>query len=178
MTEVLQIAKTWQGVPIPESEQVTVLVDRSGAGLRLRVEAPFHGDPAPPARPGPCDRLWEFEVVEVFLAGPPDDVGRIPYTEVELSPHGHHLVLRMLGVRNAIDWALPLVYRAEIAGNRWRGEAVIPASFLPPLIGLTGNAYAIHGPRDARRYLAAIPLPGPRPNFHQPDRFRPLDLEG
>ena len=38
------------------------------------------------------------------------------------------------------------------------------------------NAYRIHGPPDARAYLAATPLPGPQPDFHQPQRFAPVEL--
>lgn len=175
MTEILQIGHTWDGQPVPAAERATVRLRAEGSGVRVAVEAPFFGDAPPPASPGPCDRLWQFEVVEVFLAGAADARGRVPYTEVELSPHGHYLVLRLLGVRNPIDMALPLSYRAVIQGQRWHGEGLIPRDFLPAG-RLSGNAYSVHGPGASRRYLAAEPVPGERPDFHRLDRFRALEL--
>jgi hypothetical protein len=37
------------------------------------------------------------------------------------------------------------------------------------------NAYAIHGQAAARCYQAAFPVPGERPDFHQPRFFGRLD---
>src|SRR5690349_13129517 len=100
MQTTLTIDRLWNGADASERERAAVALAWVPGGLRIDVDAPFHGDPAPPARPGPCDRLWEFEVVELFLAGAASDGSPVPYTEVELSPHGHYLVLRLLGVRN------------------------------------------------------------------------------
>lgn len=172
MLATLSIERTWDGGPADVSEHVRVTLHRVAGGLALDVDAPYHGDPPPPAKPGPCDRLWEHEVVELFLAG--DGArDRVAYTEVELSPHGHYLVLRLLGVRNAVDFGLPLAVRAEIAGARWRGRAVVPLAYLPAG-NLRANAYAAHGRGAGRRYLAAHAVPGPQPDFHQPERFAPL----
>jgi len=179
MGATLRIANTWDGKPAPPGEQVEVRLETLPDGdLMIAVRAPFHGDPAPPARPGPTDRLWEFEVVELFLAGPaagPPAERRHPYLEVELGPHGHQLALRFLGVRNAVERALAIGCRAEIHGARWQGEARIPAACLP-VRPWSANAFAMHGHGAARRHLAATPLPGERPDFHQPDRFPPLPL--
>jgi hypothetical protein len=172
-TATLAIDRAWNGASTAPEETARIALRWAPGGLALAVDAPFHGDPPPPARPGPCDRLWEHEVVEVFLAGanePP-----VAYTEIELSPHGHYLVLRLLGVRNPIDFALPLAFEARIEGRRWRGNAVVPAGYLPPG-ALRGNAYAVHGVGVRRRHLAAYPLPGERPDFHRPDAFVALDL--
>ncbi len=171
----LTIDRLWNGAEATERESCSVALRWVPGGLGIEVDAPFHGDPAPPARPGPCDRLWEFEVVEIFLAGASLDGAPRPYTEVELSPHGHYLVLRLLGVRNAIDLALPLAFGADVQGARWRGRAVVPFAYLPEG-ELSGNAYSIHGVGPRRRYLAAHEVPGERPDFHQPERFRPLAL--
>jgi hypothetical protein len=172
----LRIAFTWDGHPIPDSDVATVAVgpEPAGRGLRLEVDAPFHDEPPPPAAPGPCDRLWEFEVVEWFVAARSDGVWR--YLEVELSPHGHHLVLRFDGRRNAVDRALPLEYRARIdrRAGRWHGAASVPARYLPTGAELVANAFSIHGPPECRAYRSATPLPGPAPDFHQPERFEPL----
>ena len=168
------IARTWQGTELPQTERARLGLTCSAVGLELTVDAPFYGDPPPPARPGPTDRLWEYETVELFLAGP-GPAAAVPYTEIELSPHGHHLLLRFLGVRNPIERALPLAYRARRQAGRWQGEAWIPESYLPPRPWRC-NAYALHGIGAGRRYLAAWPLPGPAPDFHQPDRFPPIAL--
>jgi hypothetical protein len=36
------------------------------------------------------------------------------YIEIELGPHGHHLVLLLDGVRNAVAKLLPIKYNAAI----------------------------------------------------------------
>jgi hypothetical protein len=169
----LIIDKVWSGEPAEAYEVAHIRLRRHGGGLELQVEAPWHGDPAPPATAGPTDRLWEFEVVELFVAGsgsPP-----LRYTEVELSPFGHHLVLRFLGVRNAVDRALQLRYDAQLSDGRWTGTAMIPARYLPPE-PWTANAFAIHGAGAQRRFLVAHPMKSDQPDFHRPQEFPTLDL--
>jgi len=169
----LSIDKTWDGQAARGDEIARVTLRRRGGGVEILVDAPFHDDPPPPAAPGPTDRLWEFEVVEVFIAG----ANAMPprYTEIELSPFGHHLVLRFVGVRNPVDRALQLAFTAERHAGRWSGRAVVPARYLPAQ-PWTANAFAIHGPRGSRRFLAAHPLPGAAPDFHQPERFPALPI--
>ena len=65
------IARTWDGEPARQDEIATVVATRTSAGLTLTLDAPFHGDPAPAEPAGPRDGLWDFEVVEFFLVGPP-----------------------------------------------------------------------------------------------------------
>ena len=166
----LEIASTWDGQPARTDEIVRLTLSATPAALRVEVDAPFHQDPPPPGAPGPCWRLWEHEVVELFVVGPTDH-----YTELELSPHGHHLLLRLEGTRNVVAKMLPLDFRARISGARWQGVAKLPWSLLPTT-PRRGNAFAIHGQGDRRRHLAASPLPGPHPDFHQLDRFPALQL--
>ncbi len=160
----LFIASTWDGHGIAPSEQVLVTLTFED-GLRIEVDAPFHGDPPPPGDPGPTPRLWEHEVVEVFVLG--DDEH---YTEIELSPHGHHLVLRLEGVRNATESGLDLDFAATIEGNRWTGTAQVPADYLPAG-ALRVNAFAIHGDR----YLCWSPTLGDKPDFHRLESFVVVD---
>lgn len=159
----LIVAHTWDGAPAAPGERarVTVIAETDGSPIRLDIDAPFHGDPAPAAPVGPTDALWEHEVVEVFLLGADDR-----YTEVELGPHGHHLVLRLEGRRNVVDRLHPLDFTASVDGSRWRGTARLPRHLLPagPILV---NAYAIHGVGPARRHLAMTPVPGPAPDFHR-----------
>jgi len=167
---VLEIASTWNGLPIGAGEGSAVrFSEATGGGLLLEIEAPFHGDPAPAAFPGPTDRLYDYEVVEIFVRGDDPEL----YTEVELSPHGHHFVLRFDGVRNAALRAAQIPYAARVEAGHWRGVAYLPTA-LTPAGELHANAYAVHGPPGQRRYLAAHPVPGERPDFHQPDLFRRL----
>ncbi|MFH2007090.1 MAG: hypothetical protein ABI333_10935 [bacterium] len=175
----LVIASTWDGVALPQSERVILGLGSDGARLRITVDAPFHADPRPPHPAGPTPTLWEHEVVELFVLGTPPPGAPPPYTEVELGPHGHHLVLRLGGVRQLVDELLPLDFRAEVdaAGPspRWRGVALLEPTFLPPPPHRV-NAYAIHGTGDGRRFLALHPVPGAQPDFHRLDRFERLRL--
>jgi hypothetical protein len=181
----LQIAHTWDGTAVRCSEEVTLTVDwtQASSGLRIAVDAPYHADPPPPGPPGPTDGLWDFEVVELFLLSASDTGASPRYTEIELSPHGHHLVLELAGVRNIIRGRPPMDFTAMVftaaidpATRRWHGEARLEGRFLPPP-PYRGNAYAIHGQGGERRYLARTPIPGETPDFHRIDLFPPLNLE-
>lgn len=158
----LHIAHTWDGTPLTAAERTTVRLHEGLYALDIDVDAPFAGDPAPPGK-GSTPRLWEHEVVELFVFG---DDGR--YTEIELGPHGHWLVLRFAGVRRLVDDGHVIDFRTRVRGERWTGDAEVPASLLPK-VPLRCNAFRISGAGAARRYEASVPVPGPRPDFHQPD---------
>ncbi|MCB9796990.1 MAG: hypothetical protein H6741_30265 [Alphaproteobacteria bacterium] len=170
-TRGLVIAHLWHGGLARPDEAVVVRLDREGADLRLSVAAPLHGDPPPPGPPGPTDRLWEHEVVELFLAS---EARPERYLEVELGPHGHHLVLQLDGVRRPTASGLAIRYRTLVQGDFWFGEAVVPAALLPEAPWRL-NATAIHGQGAERRYLSWRALPGEQPDFHQPHRFAAFD---
>ena len=139
-------------------------------GLELWVDviSPFYGDTPPRQLPGSTERLWEYEVVELFLLG-----DNLNYLEIELSPHGHYLVLQLQGVRQVVQQDLPIKYESTIAGNTWRGRALIPISYVPSG-NLRANAYAVHGTGTGRSYLAAVAIPGEKPDFHRLEVFCPL----
>jgi len=170
MPHDLTIGQLWNGDAAREDERVRVRLRRAPDSLRIIVAAPLHGDPPPPAAPGPTEQLWEHEVVEIFIATAAVADEARPYTEIELSPWGHHLVLQLRGLRRRTGSLLPLRYRVRRAAGRWLGIARIDGALLPPEPWLV-NAFAIHGVASARRYLAATPLPGEGPDFHQPARF-------
>ena len=134
----------------------------------------FWNDPARPEKPaGPLFRLWDYEVVELFLL---NDAGL--YLEVELGPWGHHLVL-LLDNGKDLRHSLPLDYSVQRGeGGTWTGRAVIPTAYLPPNISKL-NAYAIHGSGDERKYEALYPAEKgvhKAPNFHRLEDFKPIDF--
>jgi hypothetical protein len=154
------IDRTWDGDPAEPGEVARVCLEARKNHLLARIEAPHHGDPSPSGPPGSTERLWEHEVVELFLVGHRGD-----YLEVELGPHGHYLALKFRGERELLVQGLPLEYSASIVDRAWRGEARIPRTMLPE--GLErGNAFAIHG-TGMRRHLAAHPTGGAAPDFHR-----------
>ena len=167
----LPIALLWSGEPCREGERASITLTRVPDGsLLLSIDAPFHGDPPPDSEPGPTWALWEHEVVELFLLG---DKER--YTEIEVGPHGHHLVLRLEGRRKVVEKLLPLDLAIAHAGGRWTCTARLGQGLLPSG-ELRGNAYAIHGAGEGRRYLAWAPVPGDGPDFHRLEHFRALTL--
>lgn len=157
----LRIAQTWDGEPLSEQESAAVVLSWEGEHLVVRVEAPFAGDPAPNQPPGALWQLWEYEVVELFLVGAGER-----YTEIELGPHGHHLVLKLEGVRTIVAQELPIDFEAMRQEDRWSGVARIPRALLPESIERL-NAYAIRGTGRQRRYMAWSAVPGDAPDFHR-----------
>jgi hypothetical protein len=164
------VDRLWDGSPAAPEERVDLELRAAADGdLHIAVDAPFHGDPPPPSPPGPTPGLWNHEVVELFLYGDADR-----YLEVELGPHGHHLVLALHGARNVVRQGLAIDFRRALAGARWRGDAVVPAALLPGRPARC-NAHAIHGVAAARRYLSAIAAGGARPDFHRPEASAALE---
>ncbi len=167
----LTVCHTWSGQAVTIDHQVEVRLHATDDHLVIEVNAPYLGDPpAPVTPPGPTDQLWESEVVELFIAGADDH-----YTEVELGPMGHHLVLQLHGTRNAIARCLALDYQSEIHGPRWTGTARLDRTRLPAGPHRI-NVTAVHGTGPNRRYLSMVPLPGDEPDFHQLDSFAPVTL--
>jgi hypothetical protein len=171
MRHELVVSHTWDGAPIPEHEQTRIGYTRVGDELVVDVLAPFHADPPPAPLPGRLDRLWEHEAVELFLLAEP-----ARYLELELGPHGHYLGLLLHGRRCVARADLPVRFESERDGDRWRGLARMRLCDLPAGV-CRGNAYAIHGRSDRRRYLACFPVPGPAPDFHRLECFGPLLID-
>lgn len=171
----LSIAHTWDGQPLEMDDMVHVrllALDGRDDALLIEVDAPLRGDPPPPHPPGSTPKLWEHEVVEVFVLGAGER-----YLEVELGPHGHHLVLELEGVRNAVRQGHDLEYTVSdgLWAGRWKDSAVVPRSLLPPGPHRL-NAYAIHGVGEGRRYLSWAPAGGAQPDFHRLESFVAVEL--
>jgi hypothetical protein len=166
----LEILRDWRGHPLSVDAHMRFALSLDRDLLSIDVEAPYYGDPAPNGPPGPRDGLWNYEVAELFLLGE-DDV----YLEIELGPHGHHLVLELHGPRNVVQRLDDIAYSAALRGGTWSGHAEIPATWIPKPLGL-GNAYGIHGIGNGRHYAALHPVPGEAPDFHRLEHFGPIGL--
>jgi len=166
----LTIDRYWDGTPCRDTRLYgRVHLERSDAGLVITASLPHQPRPRiPDAAVGSrVANLWEYDVVECFLAG------ASTYLEVELGAGGHFLVL---------DFSAPRVRRKEYAdfvprltftrsGERWSSAIVIPLDMVPA--GLKAvNAFVIV--RD--RFLAYHPTPGSVPDFHQPSTFPAVSL--
>ncbi|GAB1601412.1 UPF0462 protein C4orf33 homolog isoform X3 [Argonauta hians] len=170
-----KINKKWNGGCVPESETVNVRLEGIGSWLRLEFESPFYDDPKPPngIYGQPHHELFNYEVVESFFLNDNNQ-----YLEVELGPHGQHLVLMLNGYRNMVTQQLPLQIITEIKNSRWRGVAYIPEDYFPPNI-TKFNSYAIHGTGENKTYLSLYPTPEgqyPNPDFHRLGYFENIDF--
>jgi len=164
---VFSIATTWNGEPVNHSPVELKVSSENETSVRVDVAGPLFNDPGPPPVTSgrPCPELWEYEVAEIFFLGKEDK-----YLEVELCPHGQHLVLFLNGTRNMVKDKLDLNYTAEIddARKTWKGSAIIPLEYFPPEVTKI-NAYAIHGSGNGRQYEALYPA---SKDFHTPDFHR------
>lgn len=164
----LRIAHDWQGRALPPEHCAELTLQLRADALEIAVDAPYFADPAPPGPVGQTERLWEYEVCELFIADAAEH-----YLEVELSPHGHHLVLELRGVRKIVRSGLPIEYRVSCSTGRYQGLARVPRSYLPEGAARV-NAYMIHGVGAERSYCAHAPPLGAAPDFHRLDSFVPL----
>lgn len=162
---VLRIEHTWDGDRVPDDEVVSLTLELADTELIVRIDAPFHDDPPPET-----SDLWHHEVVELMLLGADD-----AYVEVEVSPHGKHLVLFLKGARNVVHRDVILEMHAAIDAerSRWRGVARVPLGWIP-FETRRLNAFATHGAEGRRRYLAWRPAGGARPDFHCLEAFGAL----
>jgi hypothetical protein len=162
----LAIERRWDGGPSESGARGALELWLAGDFLALRAELRQPGAPRVPAAP-PGTRvegLWEYDVVECFLAGAG---GR--YLEVELGAAGHFLVLSFRARRIRSDAHSALRTRVEhgrAPGGAWWAALRLPLALVPPGVRAL-DAFAIAG----GELLANRPLPGPFPDFHQPDRW-------
>jgi hypothetical protein len=187
-----KIASLWDGTKLPESEQVSVMVniemlESKEACLMIDVEAPFFNDVKPASDADMnLDGLWNFEVVEVFIKGRHDK-----YIEIEMGPHGHFLILACDGYRQCFTRRInPISYVAKISSDssRWTAKMVCSIALLPPPTEIAGaeysfNAYSIHNkpgvrnPQDHNdRVHAAVFVPLKAEGEYEIPDFHKLEL--
>ncbi|XP_078260719.1 UPF0462 protein C4orf33 homolog [Rhinoraja longicauda] len=172
------ITKTWDSSPITH-KGITLSLKPDDEGILMEVNAPFFNDPPSPAGPrgNSYNQLWNYEVVEAFFLNSCKEL----YLEVELCPHGQHLVLLLAGEGKAWKKELDLKYDSTIDDQHWEGKALVPWRYFPDDVNKF-NAYAIHGSGDKRVYEALYPIPkeqlkkGQLPNFHRLEYFEDFSL--
>lgn len=172
------ITKTWDSSPVTH-QGITMSLKPDDEGILMEVNAPFFNDPPSPAGPRgkPYNQLWNYEVVEAFFLNNCKE----QYLEVELCPHGQHLVLLLAGEGKAWKKELDLKYDSTIDDQHWEGKALVPWRYFPDDV-TKFNAYAIHGSGDKRVYEALYPIPkeqlkkGQLPNFHRLEYFEDFSL--
>lgn len=159
----------WRGKQVTLTHPVEAILSLDATSLHLHITAPYFDNDAPPHPPGSTPRLWEHEVVELFILG--EDAR---YLEMEFGPHGHYLLLDLHGERQLVEQAMPCTYEAHIEGARWRGHATIDRALLPPAPSHF-NLYAIHHLRaETRRRHLALAHDAAQPDFHKLSCFLPI----
>lgn len=143
-----------------------VLWNDSGTA-QVTWNAPWPEGPQPPQPPGRCWGLWEYPVIELFLASE-----RGPYVELEFGAAGHWLALYLTDYRVHSQGLDGVGYTWWRSGDRWLGKArlVLPGSHR----WTRGNAFLITQEGLSREYLAAAGVPGTKPDFHRLDCYLTL----
>ncbi|HWB04858.1 MAG TPA: hypothetical protein VG796_17650 [Verrucomicrobiales bacterium] len=159
------------------------------AGLDLKADGvvvfsatmkPGIQDKFQPGRPEFITGLWKGNVMEWFLGNP----GNGRYLEIHVAPGGQWWSCVFTGVRipeTAEGRPLPLSvihHRRDKTGKRWEATVQVPSSVLckllqaPSFMQLRTNLCATAYPVTGRpMYFSFAELPGPKPNFHQPDAW-------
>jgi hypothetical protein len=162
----LAIDRHWNGAASRDPRlRGELLLSARTEGLALEAALPHQQPARIPAAPAGARvaNLWEYDVVEGFLVGVD---GR--YVEVELGAGGHFLVLEFSAPRRLADEHAGLVPGLDFVRSAagWRSTLVLPWTLVPRELCALG-AFAIAG----GAFLAAHPLPGPAPDFHQPGAY-------
>ena len=201
----LEITDDWRGNIIENSSiHVSISINNKIDSLIVHIKAPYYSfheveltDKYLPK--GRLERLWEYEVVELFISQPDtSNASLTPYTELIVGPHGHYLLLKHTGQGNwseCIDtYTLNEVsITLDEVSNSWSSDVTVPLNLLPsplsvsvkddesrsegiPCYQWAFNAFAVHGSEPNRTYMSYQAVPGDYPNFHQIKYFVPLIL--
>jgi alpha-galactosidase len=177
--EPVVFSSDWQGKNSDPELETQVRLLWSPETLFLRYHSRFStltvfadADPS-----GRRDRLWDRDVVEVFLQPDPTYPGH--YFEFEVSPNGFWIDLNIEhGERS--DPQSGMKCRAHIDENAkiWTAELAIPLRglvlhFEPSSIWRV-NFFRVEGPCEPRFYSSWRPTNTPQPNFHVPTAFGKL----
>jgi hypothetical protein len=141
--------------------------------------------PGQPETTGETNKLWDYDVAEVFIGWDWNNINR--YKEFEISPRGEWVDLdidRLHPLQDSgIHWdsGFQLKTRIDESKKIWYGEFSIPWKSIAPEPPKAGqrfrlNLYRIQGPPPDRTMIAWQKT-GAR-NYHVPEAFGTLRLEG
>jgi len=130
------------------------------------------------------NRLWEWDVAEVFIGGDFQNIKH--YTEYQVSPHGEWVDLDIDRnpdpPKHNAQWNSGFEVKAHIAADKkiWYGEMRIPIDKIDkrkPQAGqeLRINFYRFQGPPPNRKRIAWQPTNSD--NYHVPEAFGRLLME-
>ena len=118
---------------------------------------------------------YQFDVVELFVTF---SDGGFPYYEFEVSPYNQTFQVRILSVKQHQEGVdLGLTSTATMAAGGWNAELKIPLKSLGwdgDAAKVRGNFYSVLGPKLKRSYWSTFLPKAQKPNFHQPQYFKPL----
>ncbi|HAU65809.1 MAG: hypothetical protein UT30_C0010G0029 [Candidatus Uhrbacteria bacterium GW2011_GWF2_39_13] len=163
----LKIEHLWDGsLCVDERLWADVSLVQNKQGLLIKTRSLILGNQNIPQAPTGTrvEGLWNYDVVEVFLVGPGHQ-----YLEIELGAGGHFLVLGFDSIRHCshtFEMFYPQIYFKQSSEHYWSNEILIPYHMIPENIRAI-NAFAIL----SGQFLAYAPVPGEKPDFHQPDHF-------
>ena len=176
---MLGLCKDWFGGVVDPPAGFSLAMD----SWRLWFIA-HHRRPAllhPQARPGVFQaELWKFDVAECFIADPAS--GR--YFEFNLAPNGAWWCCEFTAPRvraEPLDVEMPDVatFSDMAPDGAWVAAMAMPLDLLRARLDFGPasriNVTMIIG-SPAQRFLSATALGGAEPDFHQPQRFAPLQL--
>jgi len=163
----LRVDHLWNGETCSDDRLWAELsISRVKEGLRVEVVAPMlHEQRVPDAPIGSrVEGLWEYDVVELFLVGPGHE-----YLELELGAGGHFLALGFSSIRrrsNDYGRFEPIVRYERTSEKIWTSSLTLSWDMIPENLRAI-NAFAIM----AGQFMAYAPVPGEKPDFHQPDFY-------
>jgi hypothetical protein len=170
---VFHIDRLWNGEVCPDDRlKAAVTISQTQDGLLVRASMPeLHDQKVPEVQKGKrVDNLWTFDVVELFLVGPGHR-----YLEIELGAGGHWLVLgfdRLRHRESDHELLKPWFRFWKTEKKEWFSQITIPWNIVPENLRAI-NAFVI----AAGKHLSFSPLPGDKPDFHQPDSYPSVQLQ-
>eukprot|EP01038_Epipyxis_sp_PR26KG_P007754 gene7754-10533_t len=206
MSSSFELNKSWNhNETVSNSYLIEFSISSQTGDIIIKIDAPFHDNPPPSDSSAQyntsrCENLYEYEVVEIFIATPSNDYNTAivnnPYLEIEIGPYGHYYLVCFTSEADFAnqDNNLYLDIKPVININkdihRWTGEISLPSYLLPePIckddcsVNWNININAIYdeyqtqtSSKPIRKYLSYSKLSGNKPNFHQLNAFVPLVL--
>ena len=183
----VEVARYWSGEDAPHVRHAEVRAVWSDEALCVRFRCQ-QAEPlvvtSVPQTGRKTIGLWERDVCEIFIA--PDAERPERYFEFEAAPTGEWLDLAIHQMPEAreTDWEFHsgMTAAARVSTNKIMIAMRIPWNSLghTPAAGERWrvNLFRCVGITDGRGYLAWQPTRTPRPNFHVPQAFGWLEMQG